>query len=72
MQTITLKHIVWKDGKYFVAQCLNIDVNSFGETKQEALKNLQEAIELYMEDADEKSIQEVEQPEIVSSNFEHA
>ncbi len=72
MQTITLKHIVWRDGKYFVAQCLNIDVNSFGETKEEALKNLQEAIELYMEDADEKSIQEVEQPEIVSSNFEHA
>ena len=72
MQTITLKHIVWRDGKYYVAQCLNIDVNSFGETKEEALKNLQEAIELYLEDADDKSIQEVEQPEIVSSNFEHA
>ena len=72
MQTITLKHIIWKEGKHYVAQCLNIDVNSFGETREEALKNLQEAVALYLEDADNNSINEVEQPEIVSTSFDHA
>ena len=37
----------------FVAQCLDYDVSSFGATGQEALANLKEAIELYLEDADE-------------------
>ena len=44
------KNIVWKEGDDYVAQCLNIDVSSFGKSKEEALKNLNEAIELYMED----------------------
>ncbi len=44
------KNIVWKESDDYVAQCLNIDVSSFGKTKDEALKNLNEAIELYMED----------------------
>lgn len=41
---------VWKEGKYYVAQCLNFEVSSFGKTKAAAVKNLQEAIELYLED----------------------
>lgn len=36
--------------QYYVAQCLNVDVSSFGETKQEALTNLNEVLELYFED----------------------
>ena len=31
------------------AQCLDVDVSSFGETKLEALQNLDEALELYFE-----------------------
>jgi predicted RNase H-like HicB family nuclease len=72
MQTITLQHIIWKEDKHFVAQCLNIDVSSFGETKEEALTNLQEAVELYLEDEPNKSILNIELPEIVSSNFNYA
>jgi predicted RNase H-like HicB family nuclease len=49
MQIITLQHIVWKEDIHFVAQCLNIDVSSFADTKEEAIKNLQEAVELYLE-----------------------
>jgi predicted RNase H-like HicB family nuclease len=44
------KNIVWKEGKYFVAQCLNAEVSSFGKTRAEAFKNLDEALELYFED----------------------
>ena len=41
--------VVWKEQKHFVAQCLNVDVSSFGDTRQEALQNLKEAVELYFE-----------------------
>jgi len=44
------KYIVYKEGKYFVSQCLNVDVSSFGESIDEAVDNLKEAIELYYED----------------------
>ena len=44
-----LKYLVYKEGKYYVSQCLNVDVSSFGETIQQAIENLHEAIELYFE-----------------------
>lgn len=57
-------NVVWKEDKYFVAQCLNVDVSSFGKTHEEALKNLQEALELYLEDVSEKNISKIEMPSI--------
>jgi predicted RNase H-like HicB family nuclease len=44
------KYIVYKESKYFVSQCLNVDVSSFGESIDEAVHNLREALELYYED----------------------
>lgn len=44
------KYIIYKEGKYFVSQCLNIDISSFGKTVDEAVKNLKEALELYFDD----------------------
>lgn len=38
---------VWKEGKWYVAQCLNVDVASQGRSEKEALANLKEAIELH-------------------------
>ena len=72
MHKVALQNIVWKEGVYYVAQCLNIDVSSFGKTKKEALKNLQEAIELYFEDAPLKKIVSVGRPTIVEQDFEYA
>lgn len=48
----SIKYTVWKEDKYFIAQCLNVDVSSFGETIDEAIQNLMEAVELYFEDND--------------------
>lgn len=48
----TLKYIVQKEGKYYVSQCLNVDVSSFGNSVQEAIDNLNEALMLYFEDKD--------------------
>lgn len=47
MHKIALKNIVWKEKKYYVSQCLNVEVSSFGRTKKQALNNLDEALELY-------------------------
>ena len=47
MQIISPNYIVRKEGNYHVAQSLQIDVSSFGNSKEEALKNLQEAVALY-------------------------
>jgi len=47
---MTLKYIIYREDKYYVAQCLNVDVSTFGESIQEAQKNLKEALELYFED----------------------
>ena len=37
------------EGKWCVSQCLEIDVASQGETEEEALANLTEALELHFE-----------------------
>ena len=68
---ISLDNIVWKEGEYFVAQCLNVEVNSFGNTKEEALSNLREALELYFEDKPEGEIVQIENPEIYTTELEH-
>ena len=46
----SLKYIVYKEDKYYVSQCLNVDVSSFGTSLQEAVDNLNEALELYFDD----------------------
>ena len=40
---------VWKEGDWFVSQCLEVDVASQGETEAEAMANLQEALALHFE-----------------------
>jgi predicted RNase H-like HicB family nuclease len=55
LQFFKLKYVIFKEGDYFVSQCLNVDVSTFGKTIQEALDNLNEALNLYFEDNDSKS-----------------
>tara|TARA_Y100000310_G_C20330701_1_gene645125 strand:- start:269 stop:472 length:204 start_codon:yes stop_codon:yes gene_type:complete len=52
MQKLTA--VIHKEGKFYVAQCPELATVSQGESKQEALKNLQEATELYLEEYPEK------------------
>jgi predicted RNase H-like HicB family nuclease len=40
---------VWKEGEWFIAQCIEVDVASQGETPELAIVNLQEALELHFE-----------------------
>lgn len=72
MKKSVLQNVVWKEGKYYVAQCLNIDISSFGKSKEDALNNLDEALSLYFEDAEHNNIQKVEYPEIVPISVKYA
>jgi predicted RNase H-like HicB family nuclease len=38
-----------KEGDWYVAQCLEVDVASQGTTESEAMENLREALELHFE-----------------------
>lgn len=38
---------VWREGKWYVAQCLEVDVASQGRTESAALKNLADALTLH-------------------------
>lgn len=72
MQKQNFDSVVWKEGKHFVAQCLNVDVSSFGKTNKDALKNLEEALELYFEDSSRKRVSKIKQPVIVRHQLQYA
>ncbi len=44
------KYVIYQEDEFYVSQCLNVNVASFGTTVEEALSNLKEAVELYCED----------------------
>ena len=72
MKKLNLESVVWKEGRYFVVQCLNVDVSSFGKTKKEALANLDEALELCFEGANHRHYSRIEKPEIVQFSLPNA
>ena len=71
-KSLELQNVVWKEGKFYVAQCLNVDVSSFGKTKKEALKNLNEALDLYFEDVKPIKIVKIENPTLNKYQLQHA
>lgn len=71
MKKFVFQNVIWREGKYYVAQCLNVDVSSFGKTKQEALSNLEEAMDLYFEDTPFDTISEIKSPILTSRELVH-
>ena len=55
---------IWREGDWFVAQCLEVDVASQGATKQEALDNLREALELHFSPPYAQGVPEVASVEV--------
>ncbi|MBI2645190.1 type II toxin-antitoxin system HicB family antitoxin [Candidatus Uhrbacteria bacterium] len=72
MRKINLKSVVWKEGTYYISQCLDVDVSSFGQTKKEALAMLREALELYFKDVPIFKKAEVKNPVIASVKLHYA
>jgi hypothetical protein len=46
---ITLTASIWREGDQFVAQCIEYDISSYGDTEDEALESLAEAVALHLE-----------------------
>ena len=49
MQPQTVRYVVYAQDGAFLAQCLDVDVASEGDTEEEAVINLREALELYFD-----------------------
>ena len=62
--------IIEREGDGYVALCPEVDVASQGDTIEEARKNLQEAVELFLETASPKEIEQRLHSEIYVTQFE--
>jgi predicted RNase H-like HicB family nuclease len=60
--TLELSAVVRREGGLYVALCPEFDVASQGKSVEEALRNLKEALELYLEDEDVEKPSNAEAP----------
>ena len=60
--TLEFSAVVWREDAVYVALCPELDVASQGKSVEEALRNLKEALELYLEDEDVEKPTSVEAP----------
>jgi len=51
MRTYNMTAVIWREASAYVSKCPETGVASCGETPEEALRNLKEAVELYLENA---------------------
>ena len=56
MATYSIEVVLYREGDTWVAQALNVEVSSFGDTRDEARAAITEALELYFEDDDAEVI----------------
>ncbi len=62
-----IHYCIYREPPHYVAQCLNVDVSSFGDTAEEAVANLKEAVELYLEDAEPADFRAVAEVQVGES-----
>lgn len=59
-----ISYVVWKEDEQYVSHCLNVEVASCGDTREEAIENLKEVVALYFEDGEDLEFSHVESVEI--------
>lgn len=69
MKKQELHAIVWKEDKIFVAKFLELELASQGKTKKDALANLQEALDLYLEDENTHELKFPQIDDVATQNF---
>lgn len=69
-QTRTFTAILEREGDGCTALCPELDVASQGSTVEEALANLKEAVQLFLECADASEIQQRLHSEILVTRFD--
>lgn len=75
MKRFNFLAVIWKEEGGYVSYCPELGVSSCGDSPQEALHNLKEAVELYLENAKELGmLEDVERiaqtPEKFTSSLE--
>jgi predicted RNase H-like HicB family nuclease len=50
-KTYRLSAVFWKEGKQMVGKCTELGVSSFGRNLEEAKRRLEEAVDLFLENA---------------------
>ena len=68
MKEFNVTAVIWQEDEVYVSKCPELEVASAGDTPQEALENLKEAVELYIENAKILGILEDFTASIESSN----
>ena len=71
MKNTTYNAIIYQEWDKYVAQCLEIDVASFGDSYDHALKMLKEAVELARDDKNE-IVSVIHQPRVAQFDLSHA
>lgn len=62
--SVKLTAAITQEPPWYVARCLEVEVTSQGETVEDALENLREALELYFDD---EPLPEISEPTIIAS-----
>ena len=68
MKEFNVTAVIWQEDDVYVSKCPELEIASAGDTPQEALENLKEAVELYIENARVLGILDDFTPSIQSSN----
>jgi predicted RNase H-like HicB family nuclease len=72
MKTLNLTAVLEREGDGFVSLCPELDVASQGRTVEEALANLKEAVELFLECAAPEEVRQRYKGELFVTRFEAA
>jgi predicted RNase H-like HicB family nuclease len=71
-KTLSLTAVLEKEGNGYVSLCPELDVASQGSSVEEALANLKEAVELFLECAAPEEVQQRFRGELFVTRFEAA
>jgi predicted RNase H-like HicB family nuclease len=72
MRKVNLTALLEREGKGFVSLCPEFDIASQGDTVEEAMINLKEAVELFLECAPPEEVERRYDGEVIISRFEAA
>ena len=51
IEKLNVTAVIWQEDDVYVSKCPELEVASAGDTPEEAIENLKEAVELYIENA---------------------
>ena len=70
MKVFKFTSVIWEEEGGYVSKCPELNVASAGDTVEEALTNLKEAVELYLENAKELGLLiDIEEEFITNNRF---